>query len=1199
MLASVKTKYSKLATRSPGLSLQDPEKEFLDERSYRGKTWKPYSIRPIFLALFICFCLTLTVVVELLLKKSRRNGGLFFRDLDRETLPIKADILFNYLPTTISVVFGLFWASADHNFKRLEPFFQLSKPEGATAEQSLLLDYSYSFQLFVPYKSFKKRHWAVCCSSLVMTITGFFLTPSMSGIFDLVTTYKYQETTEVQRANLRSAQDLNKALSTEPSYLARNIVFLGGALPEFTTKEYAILPFQNPKEVEVGDRWTGETILYEADLGCRDAKMFETRYGYNITNEEDCSYHFVLPRADLLEILSTIGLSEHQGNESLSGFPATRQCPYNLFMGYPNNTRDRSLDLFSLSSPLASCSDSRKLLITREGYWMPSLSSFGPNVKPAFCKPTYWSQPVNATIEMTKSGVVNIVKVDRQDQRTPFKEFNITSFEELVVTGRASPPTKFGDFPLYSPEVPSRDESPKLNPRSLESLEMDFETAFKLLFALTVHAGFVDHSQNSTTIINGTRLYDTQAYIANELWCRLSQGGFGVLSFLTLILLTITWNRKCNLDGEPNSLAALMQTLSQSAALRKKMESSEFRHPIDQSEYLIESKSTYRLRLLDNQGPYIQVTDVKGRAVELEDLYSGPAQKSSLAPVEMVWGPIGFLYTFYFTILLSLLLFVFISDKMKGGLRFSEPESSFRYKLIFSHLPTIFGTSTEPLWVLIGTYACMVAPYEILRRGRAPSSKTLTIDYDKTPPHFQTFQALKARNFGLAALTIATILANFLAVAFGGLFSPRPVGTVVPAVHRPYFINISGDVIIDENRYTLLATNVSGNDSFHSWIAPDFFVIPFNWQEWESSTLSIESREALAFGTNVSCELLPENKVSIVENPKTSDSMLEIDHKCWTEVPAQESTCQGFCWNESSTARTGFLIDSDCPGTFFVGWAEPPSQPTNSTEATVLVCNSSMIAAEVSVTVYDGFQIISYNVLKTLAGSDVESMISETNYSKIDRAVAFDDAFQKSIIQSSNMSWIDIIMANIQPNVRQLGNATEMPDVNYVAEAFESAYRQLHAVYTKSVYSNMSLYKARYGDRAFKYSTTYRHYRVYVSAPMFGISLGVMIFFLLLILWVHVVRPGRGLTHLPRSMAETFTLLYASDIIEDCTQLQGRNTRARARQLNKMGNTYGYGHFTAPDGEEHFGVHKDGLYGIYSPSSEASSPAETKISLLK
>ncbi|KAI5851709.1 hypothetical protein DFP73DRAFT_166393 [Morchella snyderi] len=177
-------------------------------------------------------------------------------------------------------------------------------------------------------------------------------------------------------------------------------------------------------------------------------------------------------------------------------------------------------------------------------------------------------------MEMTKSGVGHIVNVDRlKGKRIRLNDFNMTSFEELIATGRASPPeNSFGDFPLDAPRPPERYVHYHLNPLFLESLmgsfEWSHEDAFKLLFALAVSSELVDDSQNLTTIINSTRLYGTQAYVTNELWCRLSQVGFGVLSLLTFCLLVSTWNRKCNLDGEPNSLATLMQTLSQSPALR-------------------------------------------------------------------------------------------------------------------------------------------------------------------------------------------------------------------------------------------------------------------------------------------------------------------------------------------------------------------------------------------------------------------------------------------------------------------------------------------------------------------------------------------------------------------------------------------------------------------------------------------------------
>ncbi|RPB07990.1 hypothetical protein P167DRAFT_372917 [Morchella conica CCBAS932] len=875
-----------------------------------------------------------------------------------------------------------------------------------------------------------------------------------------------------------------------------------------------------------------------------------------------------------------------------------------FFFGYANNSRERSPDLYSLSSPLAHCSDKHKFLVSSGGF----LGIIGPQTNftiftSKFCTPAYWSQSVKVTMEMTKSGVGRIVNVDRlKGKINPFNGFNITSFEELVATGRASPSENlFGDFPLDAPRAPETYKSYHLNPRSLESLPWGHEDAFKLLFALAVSSEFVDDSQNSTTIINSIRLHRTQAYVTNELWCRLSQVVFGVLSLLTFCLLVSTWNRKCNLDGEPNSLAALMQTLSQSPALRQKMENSEFRHPIDQRELLIESKSIYRLRLSNDQGPYIEVTDVEGKKnvqPESYDLYNEPAQKEGLAPVEMVWGPIGFLYTFYFTILLSLILFVYIADKTKGGLRFYAPESSFKFKLIFSHLPTITGTSIEPLWVLIGTYACMVAPYEILRPGHAPSSKTLTIDYDKTPPHFQTFQALKTGNFGLAALTIAIILANFLAVALGGLFSPRPFISTKVGSFQIEPLNITSNQFMGEDSYFLLAANLSGNALLPNWTVPEFYIMEFGeyGTDWVSSTVSMEA-ETLGFGTNISCELLPENEVIIRRKPTDTPNnfQLDVDHGCWVTSVSAQDNCQGSCSNETSTnTSTGFLIDSSCPGTFFVGWAEWLPQYTK-TKATVLVCNSSMIISKVSATVDSLHQIVSYNKLGMISEADVDNMISRTLpiIPGTSRAVAFDDLFQKSISTSSNVAWIDVLMAQLQPQVRQTGNGTKMPDTTYVVEAFESAYRQLYAVNLRMNAEHDSSISYPRVDFDTIYNKTSMQYRVYVSTPMFSISLSIIISFVLLLLWVHIVRPGRGLTHLPRSMADTFTLLYASDAMEDCSQLRGENVRARGRVLDKMEDSYGYGLFKTPDGEEHFGVHK----GSSSPDERESEKDVSRVSI--
>jgi hypothetical protein len=88
-----------------------------------------------------------------MLQKSQRNGALAFVS-DRTTF---VDHVFSFGPLLFGVCYGLLYASVDHDLKRLEAYFQLSKPEGVSVDHSLLLGYPYMMAVTVPYFSFRKR----------------------------------------------------------------------------------------------------------------------------------------------------------------------------------------------------------------------------------------------------------------------------------------------------------------------------------------------------------------------------------------------------------------------------------------------------------------------------------------------------------------------------------------------------------------------------------------------------------------------------------------------------------------------------------------------------------------------------------------------------------------------------------------------------------------------------------------------------------------------------------------------------------------------------------------------------------------------------------------------------------------------------------------------------------------------------------
>ena len=56
----------------------------------------------------------------------------------------------------VIVLYGIVWAALDLDVKWLEPYFQLSKPGGSTATDSILLHYPFDFLALVPVSAEKK-----------------------------------------------------------------------------------------------------------------------------------------------------------------------------------------------------------------------------------------------------------------------------------------------------------------------------------------------------------------------------------------------------------------------------------------------------------------------------------------------------------------------------------------------------------------------------------------------------------------------------------------------------------------------------------------------------------------------------------------------------------------------------------------------------------------------------------------------------------------------------------------------------------------------------------------------------------------------------------------------------------------------------------------------------------------------------------
>jgi hypothetical protein len=132
-------------------------KEVSEEEEYaRTKGWKPLSLSTPILLAVIALTVLLAVAVETLAQRSASQGGLALSPT-LEDMPEYARFGYLYVPTIIAVLYSMIWSWIDLDVKRMQPWFELSRRDGATAENSLFLDYQYEFVALVPFKAAKQK----------------------------------------------------------------------------------------------------------------------------------------------------------------------------------------------------------------------------------------------------------------------------------------------------------------------------------------------------------------------------------------------------------------------------------------------------------------------------------------------------------------------------------------------------------------------------------------------------------------------------------------------------------------------------------------------------------------------------------------------------------------------------------------------------------------------------------------------------------------------------------------------------------------------------------------------------------------------------------------------------------------------------------------------------------------------------------
>jgi len=170
---------SMIGPHTVGLDQRGPASPSKKEVFYPQPNWKPFSMRWPYLLFIILLSVLLAIVQEIVYQMSRRPEGLFHftsaQDLDPGLY-----FVFKFVPTIITVTYGVLWQNIDFEVKRLEAFYQMSKEGGALAAQSINVDYLTLFNFWRPLLALHRKHYAVAISS-VATLLAVSLVPTLGA----------------------------------------------------------------------------------------------------------------------------------------------------------------------------------------------------------------------------------------------------------------------------------------------------------------------------------------------------------------------------------------------------------------------------------------------------------------------------------------------------------------------------------------------------------------------------------------------------------------------------------------------------------------------------------------------------------------------------------------------------------------------------------------------------------------------------------------------------------------------------------------------------------------------------------------------------------------------------------------------------------------------------------------------------------
>lgn len=1138
------------------------------------KYWLPFSLRrPFLLSLAILFLL-MAIAGEVMRQYSNHHHGLIHLSTYK-ALGLASGLVV-YVPTTIAVLLVTLWNICALDVLRLEPYFQLAKPEG-TSGVVLFTNYCFTYGILAPIRAFRNQHWIVAIVSAVALILRTMLPSVMSGLIvltekDIVSTKPINTWPNFVDLETQSIMMSNAAThSKNVSQFSADTFFF------YQTHDYAIPPVVRlPEDDTESSTWKMNQTAYWADLNCVEVSLTNIIPTMQTTNSTSSS----ILTWDVSDIKFD-HLPKHGSADCVVSFALNSDIPTGKGSSQVRHWEPLNHNSSTINSSTMNTTGCDSFALFGVGINVgPASQNFSSKGTAFGCSSAYLSGDAEIFFPVNTSFVPARL-ISGTNKTLSSSNVSISSFEGLVLSkynsgNLAIPGNRHLISSLSTSTGVNGSRIRDLSPAAISDYQEDIRKLWNHNFLNSVKHFF--NTTGDPTPVNARQTTDTVLYQVTSRSALIVEAVLLVASFVLFGLLYLYPRRLNFLRADPGSIAAQCAILTDIFTPTNVLTQSGFQMDRSTPRQIRRFARTLWCQWIDDGGE--------------KRLNIIPATRD-LPPLELPKSTTRrnprphFLTPPWFLIECAVMAGVLAAFGVAFEyVRVDKLDSSNSAGVAFIYFfliygPTVIASIIGSLFISIYRHLSNLEPWVRLQKGMAIAKHSLTANYGTQTPFMSWMTFRRSAPPMLILLSVMCFLDMFLTVASSGMFEPilynytAPTSGLSARYNESMFMNPT--VRIELNGNSFISDSLLMGYSLLAWTSPDTSFFPltivnhdpdYDWEEYYARVRGV--------GANITCSDISSS------SSRRNDSAGTIS---WTYHPAptldtnctvnfQQPTTEHRLFNESVYFRGPVESSDICQRSFIVIVYDnfDSMDTTGDDNSTVFQCSPEISIRDFHIDFeYEG----TIDDWEPISGSAIESGEMFENASS--SLVPFTQAFirpswlSQQNAKSNEYDWAVLLTRDVYET---LGNP-DFIDPSILKQAVELGYQSTYSTY-------LTLWRDIYFDPVppntihVNGTTTDTFYGIepsYATIFIILVLLSIDLTVLMAVFWFRH-RHYNG-PQIPRSIGTLIPIISKSRMLDDIRGTADWSEAKRRKHLDQLGRKYRYGDFFLVNGEKRLALDYD------------------------